>query len=193
MEMDESNKRELFQRIQVEDSLRQELAGDLSDRVNRYLQVKPYWIIANTHFAAASAQCALLFRDGYFYACIALTQAVAEALVRFLCERSSCGSTKDFNKNVEKLWTRKFIGDKEKECLIRIWKNRNDYHHLNDTVETDRRKLEDMSREKVCSLNDVESEVFSVTIATDGSVILKNPKYWDVRSNQVQAFLRLEP
>jgi hypothetical protein len=191
--MDESTKRELFQRIQVEDSLRQELAGDLSARINRYLQVKPYWIIPNTHFAAVSAQCALLFRDGYFYACIALSQAVAEALVRFLCQRNSCKPAQDFQKNVEKLWTRKLIGDKEKESLLRIWKNRNDYHHLNDAIETDRQELEGLAREKVCSLNDVESEVFSVTIATDGSVILKNPKYWDVRSNQVQAFLRLEP
>ena len=193
MEMDESNKRELFQRIQVEDSLRQELAGNLSDRVDRYLQVKPYWIIPNTHFAAVSAQCALLFRDGYFYACIALSQAVAEALVRFLCQRNSCKPTKDFEKNVEKLGTRKLIGDREKESLLRIWKNRNDYHHLNDTIETDRQELEGLAREKVRSLNEVESEIFSVAVASDGSIILKKPKYWDVRSNQVQVFLRLEP
>lgn len=113
--------------------------------------------------------------------------------MRFLCEINSCRPTKDFSKNVEKLWTRKFIGDKERECLIRIWKSRNDYHHLNDTVETDLRKLGDMSRGKVCSLNEVEREVFSVASARDGSIILKNPKYWDGRSGRVQVFLRLEP
>jgi hypothetical protein len=77
--------------------------------------------------------------------------------------------------------------------LLRIWKNRNDYHHLNDTIETDRQELEGLAREKVCSLNEVESEIFSVAVASDGSIILKKPKYWDVRSNQVQVFLRLEP
>ena len=68
---------------QVEDYMREEFEGTLSERVVRYIQVKPHEIISNTHFSAPSSECSLLFRDGHFYGCIALVQAVAEALTHF--------------------------------------------------------------------------------------------------------------
>ncbi|MCJ7521187.1 MAG: hypothetical protein MUP21_03065, partial [Dehalococcoidia bacterium] len=63
--MDEQQVNEAIQRKQIEDSLRQDFEGLLSTRVARYLQVKPHPIISNRHFAAASAECALIFRDGH--------------------------------------------------------------------------------------------------------------------------------
>ena len=76
--MDEETKRELFQRAQTANSIKQEFEQTLSERVERYLQVKPHEIIPDAPFAVPSAECSLLFRDGHFYACIALVQAVAE-------------------------------------------------------------------------------------------------------------------
>ena len=190
--MDEKSIRELIQRKQVEDSIKQEFEQTLSDRVNRYLQVKPHEIIPCTYFSAVSAECILLFRDGHFYGCIALTQAVAEALVKFLCKTNFGRHRKVFEKNVEKLSQREFIPDKVKESLLTIWKRRDDYHHLNPNVATDRQALEELAREKVQLLVEVEREIFRFTIV-DGKISPEQPKYWKANGDKVQVFLRLEP
>jgi len=83
--IDEETKRGFFQRAQTTDSIKQGFQQTLSERVERYLQVKPYEIIPNAPFAAPSTECSLLFRDGHFYACIALVQAVVEATIRYVC------------------------------------------------------------------------------------------------------------
>ena len=131
------------------------------------------------HFAAASAECNLLFRDGYFYACIALAlaQAVAEALVRLLCEVDFGKHDKSFKKNVKKLSMRNFISDKLKESFLEIWKMRNEYHHLEPNIETDRHELEKLARKKIQYLAKIESEIFYFT-DIDGKIIPEKPKYW---------------
>jgi len=191
--MDEETKRKLFQRAQTADSIRQEFERTLSERVERYLQVKPHEIIPNAPFAAPSAQCSLLFRDGHFYACIALVQAVAEAIVRYICDIDFGKHDKVFEKNVEKLHTRKFIDNKLQEALLKIWDKRDDYHHLNSNVKSDRDSLEKLAKEKACLLVEFESEIFKFSFGNDGSIIPKHPKYWKIRGNQAEVFLRLEP
>ena len=188
--MDKKTMHELIQQKQVEDSIKQEFEQTLSDRAARYLQVKPHGIIPYEHFSAASAECSLLFRDGHFYGCIALTQAVAEALVRFLCQRSSGRPTKNFEKNVQKLFVRNVISDKLKKSLLRIWEKRHDYHHLNPNVKTNRQALEKLAREKAFLLSELESELFQFTVV-DGEIIPERPKYWKASGNQI--FLRLDP
>ncbi|TSA11109.1 MAG: hypothetical protein D4R73_04465 [Deltaproteobacteria bacterium] len=130
--MDDNTSNELIMRLRVEDGIRQEINQTLSDRVDRYLEVKPHEIVPYTHFSAVSAECALLFRDGHFYGCIALTQAVAEALVEFLCSKNSVKHSKDFKTNVTRLAKGQFISHDSKGSLLKIWENRNDYCH--DTV-----------------------------------------------------------
>lgn len=85
--MGEQTVHELVRQKQVEDSIKQEVEQGLADRAVRYLQAKPHAMLPDTHFSAVSAECILLLRDGHFYGCIALTQAVAEALARFLCQK----------------------------------------------------------------------------------------------------------
>jgi len=191
--MDEETKRELFQRAQTANSIKQEFEQTLSERVERYLQVKPHEIIPNAPFAVSSAECSLLFRDGHFYACIALVQAVAEAIVRYVCDIDFRKHDKVFEKNVEKLHTRKFIDDKLQETLLKIWEKRDDYHHLNSSVKSDRDTLEKLAKEKACLLVEIESEIFKFSFGNDGSIIPKYPKYWKIRGNQAEVFLRLEP
>ena len=106
-----------------------------------YLKVKPHDVIPATHFSAVSAEISFLFRDGHFYGSIALSQALAEALVRFMCECNSFKPGKDFEKNVEKLLKRSFITTELKNAFSEIWKKRNDYHHLNRQIEKDRGSL----------------------------------------------------
>lgn len=189
----EASVHELVPQKQAEDAIRQEFEQTLSGRAVRYLQVKPHGIIPYKHFSVASTECSLLFRDGHFYGCIAVTQAVAEAIVRFLSETNFKNHENVFEKNVKTLSKRGFISDKLKESFLEVWKMRDDYHHLNSNVETDRQALEELARKKTRLLAEIESEIFHFTVVDDGKIIPEQPKYWKASGNQVEVFLRLKP
>jgi hypothetical protein len=191
--MDEKTKRELFRRATTAELMKQEFEQTLPERIKRYLQAKPHEIIPNTPFAAPSSECSLLFRDGHFYACIALVQAVAEAIVRYMCDIDFKKHDKVFEKNVDKLHIRKFIDDKLKESLLKIWDRRDDYHHLNPTVNSDKQTLENLAKEKTCLLVDVEKNIFEFSYNNDGRIIPKHPQYWKIYNNQTEVLLRFEP
>lgn len=191
--MKEIDIKERWQRAFTESALKQDFEQTLSYRVERYLKVKPHEIVPLTEFAPVSAECALLFRDGHFYGSISLSQAVAEAIVKFLCQKNGWRPTRNFEGNVIKLETRKFISSNMKDKLLRIWDRRDDYHHLNPTIETDRNKLESLAYEKVLLLKEIESEVFKFSIV-NGKLIPENIKYWDLQQDgTAPAFLRFEP
>ena len=189
---DEKTKRELHMRALTSQSMRDEFEQTLQERVERYLQVKPHGIIPYAPFAMPSSECSLLFRDGHFYACIALVQAVAEAIVRYMCEVDFKNHDKVFEKNIEKLHTRKFIDNKLRESLLKIWDRRDDYHHLNFNVESDRQTLKNLAQEKTCLLVEVESRIFEFKVA-NGRIIPTFPRYWKINGNQMEVYLRLEP
>lgn len=191
--MDERTINERIKRKELEDSLRGEFAASLSQRVKRYLEVKPHEVVPYTHFSAPSAECSLLFRDGHFYGCISLTQSVAEALVRFLCEKNSLRLSKDFQTNVNKLRGEKAISDGMSKSLLKIWEKRNEYHHLNREIEADRTALEELAKEKTRLLVGIEREVFAFEVGADGSMIPKQPKYWPQNGNLTTVFLRFHP
>ena len=79
-----------------------------------------------------------------------------------------------------------------KKRFLSLWEKRDDYHHLNHTIETDRQKLETLAYEKVSLLKEIESEVFEFSVI-DGKLVPKNRKYWTLQANgTVPVFLRLE-
>ncbi len=190
--MDEERLPQVILRKEIEETLRAEFEYTLSERVSRYLDVKPHEISPNQHFASVSEECAKLYRDGHFYGCIALTQAVAEAIVRFLCDRNGRRSAKRFEENVKRLSVRNVVVSELVESLLKIWEDRDDYHHLNPSIETDRRKLAALANEKARLLVKVEREVFHFEVK-EGKLIPRYPKYWDINGDQAQVFLRLEP
>ena len=101
------SQRELDERVQraaLERSLREICLSEIGERVNRYLEAKKLFPIAipNAHFSPISSECMLLYRDGYFFACIALSQAVAEAIIRFLCKKNGL-RTSGFCNNINKV------------------------------------------------------------------------------------------
>jgi hypothetical protein len=177
-----------IEKKQLEDTLKQEFEITLQDRIERYLQVKPHGIIPNTPFARASSECSKAYRDGQFYGCISLTQSVAESLVKFLCKCNGWKPEKVFEKNIEKLEKRGIITTEQSKDLLSIWENRDDYHHLNDDVESDYLKLISLAESKLLLLNKIEKQVFDFSI-DKGVLVPKNPKYWTT-GNQV--FLRLD-
>ena len=183
----------LVQQKLMEKSIKQEIEQTLSLRAQRYLKVKPHGIVPNTQFAPVSAECNLLFRDGHYYGCITLTQSVAEAIVRFLCQKNSWKPEKDFENNINKLLKRNFISKKLKNKFLEIWKNRHDYHHLNTKIQVQRTKLEEISYEKVLLLKEIESEIFKFSFDKNGKFIPENKKYWGLNKNgTIPGFLKLE-
>ena len=110
-----------------------------------------------------------------------------------MCDRSQFGASisKDFEDNVEKLRKRCIKPDCSTE-LIKIWKGRHDYHHLNPNITVDRTKLQEIAKSKIIFLHKIESELFAFTIV-NGAINPKYPKYWDITNGLANTFLRYEP
>lgn len=139
-------------RARLISELQAECSERAVERVERYLRVQHHGIVAATPFAAASAECIDLFRDGHYYGAISLSQAVGEALVRHMCLSNEFRPGKAFEQNVQKLKRRSFIDAATATRLLLLWENRNDYHHLNNGIVTDRASLERLAFTKVRAL-----------------------------------------
>jgi hypothetical protein len=168
---------ESLQRAHLADALRQEFDGTLAARVERYLQASHHRIVPDTSFASASAECIKLFRDGHFYGCISLSQAVGEALIRHMCQSNSWRPANNFEENVRTLRQRAFIDDAFSDLCTRLWQQRRDYHHLNPTVATDLSELETTALEKISVLANLQAWTFEYTIH-DGKLRPARPQYW---------------
>lgn len=188
--MDEKTKK-LVEKAQIKDTLLQEFKLTLEQRIDRYFELRPHGIIPNSHFAAVSAECHLLYRDGYFYGSISLAQAITEALVKFLCQKNGWNPNKDYEKNVKQLKTREIITDELVSLFTIIWEGRNDYHHLNTKIEQDRQKLELLAKDKLTKLKNIEGILFAYAVK-EGKLIPKYPKYWDQTQGTVPVFLRFD-
>ena len=191
--MDREDIAKAIQRQQLADSLEQDILSTLDERISRYQELDFIKITPNAHFASVSAECILLYRDGYFLACIALCQAVAEAIVRLMCKRSGFTSiSNDYEKNVERLHNRNIKPDCN-QLFKEIWVGRDGYHHLNPGIPTERNKLQEIARSKIVTLHKIESIVFEFA-TKDGAIAPKYPKYWGInKDGLMDVFLRFEP
>ena len=178
-----------IRRKEREEILKQEFEVTLYDRITRYLQVNQAKIIPYHYFAEASRECIFIFQDGHFYGCISLTQAVAEAIVKLLCKKNGWKPTDNFEKNVSVLHNREFISKKLKDNFSKIWRDRNNYLHLNNKVQVDDQKLAELAKAKICLLAEIEKEIFDFTISNAGSIKPKYPKYWETEH---KVYLRFE-
>ena len=188
--MDENTKK-LIEKAQVKDTLEQEYKLTLEERINRHLELKPHGIVAGSHFAPVSAECHLLYRDGHFYGTISLAQAVAEALAKFLYNKNGWKPKKDFENNIQQLEKRGKITNELSTLFTKVWKNRDDYHHLNPQIEQDRQKLWVLAKNKLTDLRKIEQEIFAYTI-NNGKLVPRYPKYWDLKNGTVPVYLRFD-
>jgi hypothetical protein len=172
----------------IGDSIRQEIESSLEERINRYLEAKPHGIIPNQHFASASSECSKVYRDGHFIACISLVQAVAESLVKFVCQTNGMKPSSNFERNIKTLYKLNILPDDLKGEFENIWVDRDNYHHLNPEVENDFMKLYQLAKKKLKSLVKLEKYFFDFT-TSNGKINPKYPKYW---TNTIGVFLRLE-
>ena len=193
--MDKEEVYKAIKRHQLQDNLEQDFLASINDRISRYLELDFIQVVPNTHFAPITIESILLYRDGYFFACIALCQAVAEALLRFMCARNDKGS-KDFVKFETNILNLRELKDKIPldwiETLERVWENRNDYHHLNPDVPTQKEKLREIAKAKIVALLDVESKVFAFEWV-GGALRRIHPEYWlETDSGHLNSYLRFE-
>lgn len=182
----------LAERRRIEDSIKNEVLRTLSDRAERFLQVRGTALIPDGPFAAPSVECAEQFRDGHYFGCIALTQAVMEAVIRHVWQiklKKKPNQEGSFEKNLEALHKKKFIGDQWKTKLDQMWHERHSFHHLRPSVEADQRKLEEVARNTLTLLNDVEREFFSFTLR-ERMVVPDHPEYWSIKEGESMAFMR---
>lgn len=192
MQMDRQEVQKAIKMHRLQENLKQDCLASIDERVSRYLELDFGQVVPNTHFAPITIECILLYRDGYFFACIALCQAVAEALLRFMCERNDIRN-KGFETNIRNLSNLKDnIHPDWIKMLKRVWKNRNDYHHLNPNVPTQKDRLKEISKDKIVALLDVESKVFAFEWV-DGTIKRIHPKYWlESDSGLLNSYLRFE-
>lgn len=170
------------------DSIKQEFEQTFDQRVERYLEVKPHGVIPNTHFARASSECSKLYRDAHFLGCISLLQSVTESLVRFVCSVNGFTPASNFERNVRTIVTNGIISTEQQEQILKLWENRDDFHHLNPSVESEYLELMRLSKEKILILNEIEKFFFDFDI-NKGVLVPKKPQYW---TTGTQVFLRLD-
>jgi hypothetical protein len=170
---------------------RNQCEASVAARVDRFLRVDHHAIVANTPFAGPSSECVGLFRDGHFYGCISLSQAVGEALVRHMCRSNQCKVAKNFEENVTTLKRRQFIDDAIESEFLQLWRDRDKYHHLNGDIVTERAELEELAFMKIRTLATVESWVFGYSQSETG-LILRHPQYWPTSGSAGNAFLRID-
>lgn len=161
-------------------------------RADRAARTQVHGIIPGEFFAAASSECRDVFIDGHYYACISLSQAVAEGLTRFLGDFHKVGAKKDPRKRVQQLHSKRAISRAAVDAFGRIWGNdRNTLHHLNPDIPTDHQLLERRAEDCVAALFEIESELFAFDVV-DGGIAPKTPEYWPKTDAQhMGVFLRL--
>lgn len=182
----------LAERRRIEDSIKNEVLRTLSDRADRFLQVRGTVLVPDGPFAAPSVECAEQFRDGHYFGCIALTQAVLEAVIRHVWQvklKKKPNQEGSFEKNLEALHKKKFISDEWKVKLDQMWADRHSFHHLRPSVESDQQKLEETARNTLKLLNDLEQEFFGFTLR-EGMVVPDHPEYWSIKEGESLVFMR---
>jgi hypothetical protein len=150
-----------------EDSIKNEILQTRSNRAIRFPQVQGTILVSEGPFAAPSVECAEHFRGGHYFGCIALTQAVLEAVIRHAWQRKlkkKPNQESSFDKNLEALHKRRFITDEWKTKLNQMWAERHSFQHLRPSVESDQKTLEEKARKNLNLLNELEQTFFSAKL-----------------------------
>ena len=147
-------------------------------------------IIANGYFAQASSETQECYQAGYYFACITLCQSVAEALARFMCEKSGLNPSNNFQTNIAIL-VRERIESFVTDYLVKArGKDRNDFHHLNKNVPTEYEELKTRAETIIEALNQAELQIFEHTSVN--GIKPKYEKYWVMKDGLYEVYLRLD-
>ena len=159
--------------------LRIKFEAKLAASISRAKKMNTAPIIPVHYFTPSLVEIRDMFIDGYFIGVISLSQSVAEGLSRFLCERNSLRSPARHLKRIENLSSGGKITAETKDAFEAIHQGRNDFHHTNKNIETDRSKLAVKAELNVGHLFQIEKEIFDHTIS-NGKLVVTNAQYWDI-------------
>ena len=174
----------------LEKDLRDSFEESLQRRIQRASRVQFLPIQPSHWFSAASADCVGMYVSGFFYGAISIAQAYIEALSKFLAERHDVKLGNNVERRFERLRNNDVISSAARDAAIAIYKERNDYHHLNKDVPQEHAILEARAGNCVNSIYVIESELFASTF-DNGKIVPKNPDYLPFTSSDtVGVFLR---
>lgn len=173
----------------IENHLRRKFEADFQARVRRTQELSYLRVIGGHYFAAASSQCLELYHDGYMLGCIMCSQALLEAVLKFVAQRNRMEYKKKEVKDlIRDLEAQKILNDKALNAAKLAWRYRNDFHHLNPGVSVI--DLETKAKECVEATCTLEEEIFGASFVA-GALIPRNPIYWDIHSDgTVPVYLR---
>jgi hypothetical protein len=120
-----------------------------------------------------------MFVDGHFYGCISLVQSVAEGITKFLAQRNGVPFKKIFHLTlVKNLKDAGFLSEDVVKRFREIrGSDRDDIHHLNNTIEQDFFELEKRAEACVNALFEIESWAFGYDL-DHGALVARFPQYW---------------
>jgi len=164
----------------IENYLRRKFEADLQARVRRTQELSYPRVIGGHYFAAASSQCLELYRDGYMLGCIMCSQALLEAVLKFVAQRNGMEFNKEVEDLIRDLGAKRILNDKALNAAKLAWRHRNDFHHLNPGISVI--DLETKAKECVEATCTLEEEIFGASFVA-GALRPKNPIYWDISSD----------
>jgi hypothetical protein len=174
----------------IEKSLRRKFEAELEGRIRRTKELKhqyqPY--IGAHYFAEASYHCLELYRDGYMLGCITCSEALLEAVLKFVLQRNRLNSKGEVEDHIKVLKDKGILTGKVLDAVNSAWRHRNDFLHLNPGVSAI--ELEPKAKQCIGAICTLENEIFGGTFR-EGAFIPKKQIYWDIiAEGTVPVFLR---
>ncbi len=179
------------QKSQWLDFRRKSFEAGLDEAWARAQRVPVLNVIPGEYFSRGSTECRELFINGHFVGCISLCQAVAEGLSKFLIKVKRMRSTKDYKTRCHRLFKEKIISKQSLASFQNIHADdRDDFHHMNETIAVDYQTLERRAEECLTELYKIEAEIFDHRFE-QGTLIPKFPEYWSINSESGTASVSL--
>ncbi|HOX41044.1 MAG TPA: hypothetical protein PK263_02525 [bacterium] len=183
---------------QVKDAIISDFNSSVDQRVDRYIEIGHQWIIGNHHFAAASAECINLYRDGHFIAAVMMSHSINEGIIVFIAGRIGLnknkgdGGAKSIEDLINELEQNKTISKSCADSARGIYGSyRNDVHHMSPKVSGI--DFFSLAQDNLKRLAIIEGEIFGADITPDGKLKPRMSRFWDLNADgTVSAFLRLE-
>lgn len=167
------------QRPPTEDDFRRRFDTELPHMMERAKKVQRLPIMPGHWFSAAASECAEMYVRGYFYGAISVGQAYVEALGLYLADANHTRRQSGPKEMWEKLEHEGIVSTGARDAAHEILADRNDYHHLNKTIETGYLALQSRAETVVNSIHVIDLDVFDSSVSeTPGAIAPAKPQYW---------------
>jgi len=129
----------------------------------KVIPVVPAINVPDYPFAAPSVECAKQFQSGHYFGCIALTQALIEAEIRYIGQiklNKKPNQKGSFEKDLDALHKKNVISDEHKAQLDAMRTEWRSLAYLQPATADNLQKLEEMAHQALLLLKELEQEFF---------------------------------